>query len=503
MDDKICNKWLSALNAVKNNDLEKATQYFNLLEINLSSQFSESEKELIRYWWVSRNEKNSPAYYYPHLPAKLTGFSKELSIASKTIQEDLDIFLNANLKETELNSQKNLQILCVATEWFSKNGGLSSFNRQLCLKMASLQHKVYCLVPSFSHEEGQNALEGGVALIKSTESTGVREIDRLNLKPELLTGVFPDLIIGHDRITGPSMNILRRDFFPLARTIFFIHTSPGEIEWYKPIDGDKSMTQKADERERIQLQLAKESDLVVAVGQKLFNEMSTQLSGLTIHPEIVQFTPGLFDYGNIEKEVAQIPICLLLGRVEDFELKGVDIAAKALDDVYGNLNHGEKPVFIIRGAMADTGDELQKKVKGLCSSPLGVRVKEYNPNEEILKEDIRRASIVLMPSRTEGFGLVGLEAISLNCPVLISHNSGLARLIDQAAKGESHHWVVNTSGTIDMDYKEWSKKIEFILNDRLAANNRIKKVADLIRINTSWESAINMVIYKSMAQTLI
>lgn len=49
------------------------------------------------------------------------------------------------------------------------------------------------------------------------------------------------------------------------------------------------------------------------------------------------------------------------------------------------------------------------------------------PNKDPRRQN--KASVLLMPSRTEGFGLVGLEAIALGCPVLISEKSGLAELL--------------------------------------------------------------------------
>ena len=39
------------------------------------------------------------------------------------------------------------------------------------------------------------------------------------------------------------------------------------------------------------------------------------------------------------------------------------------------------------------------------------------------------STCVLMPSRSEGFGLVGLEAIAFGVPVLVSAESGLGRVL--------------------------------------------------------------------------
>ena len=47
---------------------------------------------------------------------------------------------------------------------------------------------------------------------------------------------------------------------------------------------------------------------------------------------------------------------------------------------------------------------------------------------EKLAEQFYEADLVIMPSRTEGFGLAALEALSAGLPVLVNGNSGLGRL---------------------------------------------------------------------------
>ena len=42
-----------------------------------------------------------------------------------------------------------------------------------------------------------------------------------------------------------------------------------------------------------------------------------------------------------------------------------------------------------------------------------------------------------MPSRTEGFGLVALEAISAGVPVLVSSESGIAKALEQVEGGKA------------------------------------------------------------------
>ena len=40
-----------------------------------------------------------------------------------------------------------LSFLILATEWDSGHGGVSTFNRELCIALAKLGHEVHCGVP--------------------------------------------------------------------------------------------------------------------------------------------------------------------------------------------------------------------------------------------------------------------------------------------------------------------------------------------------------------------
>ncbi|XP_020632528.1 uncharacterized protein LOC110069356 isoform X3 [Orbicella faveolata] len=57
-----------------------------------------------------------------------------------------------------------------------------------------------------------------------------------------------------------------------------------------------------------------------------------------------------------------------------------------------------------------------------------------------------------MPSRTEGFGLTALEALSAGLPVLVSGNSGLGEALKKVATGSN--WIVASE-----EPKDWAKAI--------------------------------------------
>jgi len=54
-----------------------------------------------------------------------------------------------------------------------------------------------------------------------------------------------------------------------------------------------------------------------------------------------------------------------------------------------------------------------------------------------LKRLFCEVDLVLMPSRTEGFGLTGLEALSAGLPVLVSKNSGFGEALSKVPFGSA------------------------------------------------------------------
>jgi glycosyltransferase involved in cell wall biosynthesis len=434
---------------------------------------------------------------------ELYGWSQEFNmeirnIGGNAVNSDKQRYKKRNkskrdLLEKDKNLKKNQIILCIATEWFSNNGGISTFNRQLCISMVEENYKVYCLVKSFNQIEYESASSEGVILIKNENSKGVPEEALLFVKPILQNNEIPDIIIGHDRITGPVMVELKKREFKSAKSVLFIHTAPEEIEWYKEHKIKGGAAKVAYEKSRVQIDLAKNSDLVVAVGPRLESEIKNQLAGLSKKFNVFRFDPGLFELSEqISPDLSPIYQCLLLGRIDDYELKGVDIAALAMSKVWERSKHKVKPHLVIRGANSGEAVTIRSTLKGICNPGLEIRVKEYNSDEEELHEDIRRSSVVLMPSRKEGFGLVGLEALSLRRPILVSQESGLSQLINEllVTNGMEDHWTLNTSGNVENVCAEWAMEIEFIFKDREAALTRLDSLAIKYAEKYSWSRSI-------------
>ena len=62
----------------------------------------------------------------------------------------------------------------------------------------------------------------------------------------------------------------------------------------------------------------------------------------------------------------------------------------------------------------------------MCGVPASrLKVKRFVQYREGLKRLFQQVDLAVMPSRTEGFGLTGLKAMSASLPVLVSRNPPL------------------------------------------------------------------------------
>lgn len=149
-------------------------------------------------------------------------------------------------------------------------------------------------------------------------------------------------------------------------------------------------------------------------------------------------------------------------------------------------------MLVVRGAPEGSGADLRRQLQELGGCPrLGVQVREYSARPSRLEQDIRQASLVLMPSRCEGFGLVGLEAIALGRPVLLSAASGLAEVLRELlGKKADQHWVVPVDGGEQETVDEWSRRLDFVLRDRQAAFQRAESLRAALAGKLVWQNEV-------------
>ena len=143
---------------------------------------------------------------------------------------------------------------------------------------------------------------------------------------------------------------------------------------------------------------------------------------------------------------------LFVGRIQP--LKGPDVAIRTLAE----LDRADAQLLIVGGASGIEGDAESEQAHALVDE-LGLhdRVHFVAPQpHHILSTYYRAADVVLVPSRSESFGLVALEAAACGVPVVASAVGGLLSLVDDRRTGR----------LIDgRDPTDYAKAIAEILDD--------------------------------------
>jgi D-inositol-3-phosphate glycosyltransferase len=122
---------------------------------------------------------------------------------------------------------------------------------------------------------------------------------------------------------------------------------------------------------------------------------------------------------------------LFVGRIQP--LKGPDVAVRALSE----LGRPDAQLVIVGGASGDAGNFEAVRIRALVDE-LGLTDRVYFVEPQphhILSTYYRAADVVLVPSRSESFGLVALEAAACGIPVVASAVGGLLSLIDDGSTG--------------------------------------------------------------------
>jgi len=125
------------------------------------------------------------------------------------------------------------------------------------------------------------------------------------------------------------------------------------------------------------------------------------------------------------------PILLFVGRIQP--LKGLDVAVRALAE----LNRADAQLVVVGGVSGTDGLSELSRVQAIIEElKLGGRVHFFDPQpHHLLSTFYRAADVVLVPSRSESFGLVALEAAACGIPVVATAVGGLLSLIDHGRTG--------------------------------------------------------------------
>ena len=294
----------------------------------------------------------------------------------------------------------------------------------------------------------------------------------------------PDVIHANYWLSGVAGRLLKQQFdLPLLTTF---HT----LARVKAVSGDK----EPESRARAEAEVMSCADAVLAnataEAEQLVEYYDADPDRIEIVPPGVDhalFSPGNQAGARWALKTGDEPVLLFVGRIQP--LKGVDVAVRAL----AQIERTDARLWIVGGASGKGGGAEVDRVRSLISDlDLEERVSFIPPQpHHLLSTYYRAADICLVPSRSESFGLVALEAAACGVPTVASAVGGLLTLVDH---GHSGYLV---EGRDPADYAAW---IDTILGDPVLARRLSVSAAARARTYT-WSTSASRLrrLYEDLA----
>lgn len=362
-------------------------------------------------------------------------------------------------------SSDPLRVTILSDEWGSSKGGLSTINKELAIQLAKhpeIDITVY--LPKCSEKDKSDASVYNVQLMEAEELPGYDAIDWLSVVPE---NHAIDVILGHGVRLGRQISIIKKQ--RTCGWMQMVHTAPEELGKYKTYANAIS---KGGKKHQVEVELCKRADQVIAVGPKLAEAYRRYLRSSQKDQAVLDLTPSIFSQFSQVKQASEERNTfgvLVFGRGdgEDLCLKGYDIAVKAV----ARLEKLYHLTFV--GAPVGKEDEVTEKLEACGISRRQLTVRCFNETREFLADLFCEMDLVVMPSRTEGFGLTALEAMSGGLPILVSGNSGFGEALKQVPFGKQ--FVLDSE-----DPDNWTEAIKAVRkkerNLRLEEAKHLQKI---------------------------
>jgi glycosyltransferase involved in cell wall biosynthesis/arginine repressor len=363
-----------------------------------------------------------------------------------------------------------MKIIFFSTSWSTTNGGVNSFNFDLCNTIGARGVEVYCLTPpnqspdlQIEHQNSVKVYQIGHGFDQLHKS--LDEIKRL----AAITGNEKIVWVGHDALTGGAA-ILSKSHFG-GTSVVFHHMDYSNYYHLK--------SEKTSSKISIQKSVIKEADLVFAVGPRLLINAKRLRKP---NQETYELTPGAPNYSSISfnrRFDYRIAICGRLDEEND-PIKNITPAIKSAHRLLVGQIENIGAINLI-GTSAD-GTSIHSKL-GLSKNVAINEISYISTRDNYFKELVDN-DILLMPSLKEGFGLVAWEAASLGIPVIVSQSSGFYEHLKNNGL-ESLVVSIQMTGVIPVDEGTIQSSLFVMSRDYLNWLEKAKQLAQELK-KTTW-----------------
>ncbi|OLC25496.1 MAG: hypothetical protein AUG06_02135 [Actinobacteria bacterium 13_1_20CM_2_65_11] len=329
------------------------------------------------------------------------------------------------------------------------NGGLNVYVREVCSAFSDrgIATDIFTRLQS-SEDPVFEALAPLSRVIYLPAGNGLDKYSLINEVPSFASqvaafaasaGIQYDLLFSHYWLSGEVACLLRPQL--AARWVHIAHTL-GLVKNRSLASGARP---EPALRIRIEAEIAQQADLLVASTSDEVDELVTSYGAnpdrvFVVPPgvDLTSFRP--LDRAEARRKIGYSggPLLLFVGRLE--RLKGVEIAIRALA-LLSDRAHPDLRLMVL-GEDSRDADESEKDRLKAIASVLGVRDRVDflgSVAHHELPYFYSAADACVMPSYSESFGLVGLEAQACGCPVVSSDVPGLRSVVRDEVSGYLIH----------------------------------------------------------------
>lgn len=333
-----------------------------------------------------------------------------------------------------MSSGTTKHLLLLAKTWgWSDDGGLSSINKEIGVQFAKNEEvQVSCLVAHITEDLQAKAEKDDVHLFSAVCMKGFPTLDCLSFPPKSVVGV--DVIIGYGKIIGRHAQPIKMkyDKSKWVHTVCSSFKDPNENE----------------------INFCENADLTFAIGNDVARGCERQLTfcGKMVHG----FIPGIFEEFQLYKQsIKERSIFTVISFYPSAsERAGGDDRYSIPTKAVGMLSD-DKYQLISVCSPDDEPDGLKQILLKHEISPSQLKVRSHCKSLDTLCKMFVEVDLLLLPflpSKSEDFGFIALQAISSDLPIRVSHNSGLGQALKEVPHG--------SSCVVDSDKPEdWAKCI--------------------------------------------
>ena len=341
----------------------------------------------------------------------------------------------------------------VAASWAN---GLSELGHEVLILTNTNRPQTYSTNENVKILPNDPLLKTTNNIIKKLITRLIGNFKNINTLRKYLNSFKPDVVI----------NVLFHQTYPLLISKILSYSTPKLImtdhnSYEKPEGVKMKFKQKRNKFfdnkffDKVTVLTHQDKDLLVKKG---FTNVEVLYNPLFIEP------------------VQEIPkkdkIILAVGRINQWHYKGFDLLIKAWNEVYPM--HTDWKLRIV-------GHGSKENIEMLCSLsqyPESIEIHPFTPN---IIEEYRRASIFVLSSRYEGWGLVLTEAMSQGCACIACDYKGRqAEIIQDGVNGLLCE--VDNSNAI-------AKKIKLLISDKVLrlrlAENAIRSLNQFSEIEVA------------------